>query len=125
MTVPATAWKPGESGNPNGMRASKLCYDALRLAALRIIDGDPEGRTYLAKTAHAVVVKASEGDMDAISMLFDRLDGKPTQAVQHETGDGQPLLSFLVQIAEPEPAPKVIEAQPEPETDDNPDASKG
>lgn len=53
-------------------------FRAAIVRALRIADDDPEK---LDKIAQALVNAASEGKMDAIREIADRLDGKPAQAI--------------------------------------------
>lgn len=83
--------------NNGGRKADKLIGDALRVAAKRVIEGDDRGRTYLAKAAEEIVIKASEGDVMAFKEMADRLDGKPKQALEHEMGEG--LEDWLERLA--------------------------
>lgn len=53
-------------------------FRAAIVRALRIADNDPEK---LDKIAQALVEAATEGKMDAIREIADRLDGKPAQAI--------------------------------------------
>ena len=64
------------AGNANsGRRQEKPFRDALRLEIAAIGD-DQKG---LRQIARALITSASEGKMDAIKELADRIDGKPTQ----------------------------------------------
>lgn len=67
------AWKPGETGNPNGARRPMRFLAALERALL----ADDSKR--LRAAAEKLLDLAAEGEAWAISMLADRLDGKPTQ----------------------------------------------
>src|ERR1700730_9128196 len=64
-------WKKGESGNVYG--GEKPFRDALRM---EIADAGDD-RKLLRKIAKRLLEMAEKGDMSAISMLADRLDGKP------------------------------------------------
>lgn len=89
--APATAWKPGQSGNPEGSRGRKIMSDALALALNRKadevsakacagIDIDPNDIRYIHVIAGQLAKKAAEGDIVAIKEIFDRIDGKVPQA---------------------------------------------
>jgi hypothetical protein len=60
-------------GSPN---REKPFNDALRIA----LRGDP---LRLRRIAEKLAEKAEEGDLAAIRELADRLDGRPTQAIDH------------------------------------------
>jgi hypothetical protein len=71
--------------NPRGQQRDKPFRDALRmeLAALG------EDSKALRGIARSLIAAASEGKMDAIKEIGDRMDGKPAQAI--ENGDDGPL----------------------------------
>ena len=69
------------AGPERGQRKDKLIRDALRLAALRVVDGDPQGRTKLAIAAEQVVEAAVGGDLAAFKEIADRLDGRAVQQI--------------------------------------------
>lgn len=60
-------------GNSNSGRKDKFFADAIRVAVKRT-DGD---RTQLALIAEKVIEEAKEGNMVAVNIVADRLDGKP------------------------------------------------
>jgi Family of unknown function (DUF5681) len=66
-------FKKGQSGNIYG--GEKPFRDALRM---EIADAGDD-RKLLRKIAKRLLEMAEKGDMPAISMLADRLDGKPAQ----------------------------------------------
>lgn len=88
--TPRTAWKPGQSGNPEGGSESKALTAALRRRVHRpaldeqgneIIETDPSsGKRRNVKQldliAEAFLRKALKGDMNAISEIYNRIDGK-------------------------------------------------
>ena len=77
-----TPWKKGQSGNPNGRPKKDRCIsDILREQGLNIIDGK---HTNLQLIVEKLYEKASGGDLKAIDMIFDRLEGKPAQKVEVE-----------------------------------------
>lgn len=67
------AWKPGQSGNPSGGQREKKFLAALDRAILQ------DNGERLRKSAEKLLDSASAGEPWAISMLADRLDGKPNQ----------------------------------------------
>lgn len=58
------------------------------LAAKRVHDGDPQGRTKLAVAAEKVADAAANGDLAAFREMADRIDGKAPQALDVTTYDG-------------------------------------
>lgn len=79
------AWKKGQSGNPNGRpRKNKALSEELR----RLLQGQALGKkeTNLQVIVAKLVALAREGDKDAIRYIFDRLEGRPAQALEL-TGD--------------------------------------
>jgi hypothetical protein len=93
-------WKKGESGNPQGRAIEKPFADALRMEIKAAGDNSKK----LREIASKLLEKASEGDMQAINCLADRLDGRPAQALEVNTSE-----SFVMRI--PEPAGTVEEWQ--------------
>jgi hypothetical protein len=75
------------AGSPN---KDKPFRDALRM---EISDADGD-RKKLRAIAAALVAKASEGDVQAIKEVADRLDGKVAQAIvgEDENGNQGPLV---------------------------------
>ena len=74
-------WPKGVSGNPGGRPKTKPLTEELeRLLEQEAPNG--KGETWGARIAKALVVKASKGDVRAISELANRLEGKPLQAIE-------------------------------------------
>jgi ribosomal protein L9 len=48
--------------------------------------------------ARVHIAKAEAGDMQAIRELADRLDGKPTQMLEHNDGEGRPMRKLTYEI---------------------------
>ncbi len=84
--APPTAWKPGQSGNPDGKALTAALRKRVHRPALdeqgnEIIETDPSsGKRSNVKQldliAEAFLRKALKGDMNAICEIFNRLDGK-------------------------------------------------
>jgi hypothetical protein len=76
MGLPRTAWQKGQaSPNPLGWQAQKQFADAIRMACSE--EHKAKGMRKLRVIANQLVDKACEGDLTAIAMVGDRLDGKP------------------------------------------------
>jgi hypothetical protein len=67
-----------ESGNPRGRAIAKPFADALRMEIKEAGDNHQK----LREIARKLLDKAADGDMSAINCLADRLDGKPSQALE-------------------------------------------
>ena len=77
-----TPWKKGQSGNPNGRPKKDRCIsDILREHGF---DMQEDKRTNLKLIVDKLYEKAIGGDLKAIDMIFDRLEGKPAQKVEVE-----------------------------------------
>lgn len=75
------------AGRPKG---EKSFAAMLRIAINEA--GTQEGTTRLRDIAEQLVVKALEGDIQAIKEVADRLDGKPVQAI---AGDAENPIEFV------------------------------
>jgi len=133
-------WKPGESGNPaggrKGPRLSDLIHAALqapmpkdRLTALQdLIDA---GATIGETIAWALALNASEGSLDAITVIADRTEGAPDQTVHvHDlTTDDLAAARAKAQAWEserfPAGAPALAETPAMPATQAAPEAPSG
>lgn len=85
------AWKKGETGNPGGRKTDRPVAEALRIAAARVVAGDPEGATMLRAAAKKLLDKAVAGDVEAFKVLADRLDGKAHQQLEIAGDPDAPL----------------------------------
>ena len=80
-------WAKGSSGNPNGKPPKDLTLTTLLKAKLQeVMPGDKQGRTWREGLVLAVLTGAMKGNPMLLKELFDRLDGKPAQAVTGEGG---------------------------------------
>ena len=77
-----TSWKPGQSGNPKGRpKSPSLLGSALKQRLGELVPNDPEGRTYAQLIAQAMIQAAVDGSVSGASMIADRTEGRPRQAV--------------------------------------------
>jgi Family of unknown function (DUF5681) len=72
-------WLPGQSGNPEGLRAGKPIRDAIRLELAMMEQGklDPVPKLSARAMVRAQIKKAVKGDTAAFNAIADRSDGKP------------------------------------------------
>lgn len=82
----ATQWRKGRpSPNPGGRPKSRLLSEALRARLGEVKPDDPTGRTFaeiVAENLINIACKQGPGAVAAINEIGDRLEGRPTQAVQ-------------------------------------------
>jgi hypothetical protein len=86
------AWKPGQSGNPHGAGARKPITDLYRKTITEKCEhpqilkalGLPEGATWGNVLALAAFARASQGDIQAIREITDRVDGPVQKLAQEE-----------------------------------------
>jgi hypothetical protein len=67
-------FQKGVSGNPSGKTKSALLTDAVRRKLQNTSDLD--------KIASSLISKAKKGDLEAVKIIFDRLEGKPKQFIE-------------------------------------------
>jgi hypothetical protein len=79
-------WAKGQSGNPNG-RPVKSLTTVLRKVVAQKREGEC-GNVLLAKKLREL---AFEGGLEAIKYIYDRLDGRPVQALEHSGPEGGPI----------------------------------
>ena len=73
---------PGVSGNPNGRpKKANSVSDLLRSKGDEVQE---DGRTKLQAVIETLYERAGEGELKAIDMIFDRLEGKPAQKLEIE-----------------------------------------
>lgn len=67
-------WKPGESGNPNGRPPkNRALSDLLRVA---LSHKGEDGITLRVAMTQKLAEMAAAGDLDAIKVVLERIDGK-------------------------------------------------
>ena len=80
--ITGKGFMPGVSGNPNGRPKKSNCVsDLLRNKGDEVQE---DGRTKLLAVIETLYERAGEGELKAIDMIFDRLEGKPAQKVEVE-----------------------------------------
>lgn len=71
-------WQPGQSGNPEGGKRTKIWRDAINRAIKRREETDPQA---LEKLADRLLNAVEQGDVGAMKEFGDRVDGKVAQAI--------------------------------------------
>jgi hypothetical protein len=81
-------FKPGVSGNPGGRPRGRPSITAsLRLLADQDAEfkfDAPKGESWTERIARVLIERAAEGDLRAVSIVLERLDGKPVIEVPEE-----------------------------------------
>ena len=76
------------AGNQNALK-SRLFHDVMRKAVVQ------DDRKRLEKGVEMLLDLASEGDINALTMIRDTLDGKPKQQTEVTGADGAPLVTSI------------------------------
>jgi len=79
-------FQPGKSGNPSGSQGG---WGQFRATLDRAIAQDDAKR--LRQCAETLLDLAASGDLQAIAMIADRLDGKPRQQTEVSGPEGGPI----------------------------------
>ncbi len=80
-------WPKGVSGNPSGRSAKALLSDAIR-RELEAKSGRADNATHIARR---LVTMAKAGNLSAIEIIADRIEGRPVQASHISGPDGGPI----------------------------------
>lgn len=78
-------WKPGESGNPNGRPPKGE-------ALTDILNSKLDKEEMVEKIIQIAIEKE---DLSAIKYIFDRLDGKPKESIEHSGEIERPV--FIIE----------------------------
>jgi hypothetical protein len=90
-------WQPGESGNPNGR--PKKGYSISEMMK-EMLGNKPDVKESIGSV---IVAKAMEGDMQAIKLVWEYMDGKPKQAIVGGGEDDEPIQhSMTIKFVRPE-----------------------
>lgn len=95
----------GKPGRPLGVKDSKPranprpFNEALQLAIYRVVEtGEHKGKQRIHVVAEKLAVAAINGDPWAIKEVADRLDGKPSQQINHANSEGEELPSGIAVV---------------------------
>lgn len=83
-------WAKGESGNPRGSPKKALALAPTLRGILRELD-PVTGESYRRCVALALVRAAAAGNVEAIKVVFDRVDGPLRVPLEHTGRDGAPI----------------------------------
>jgi ribosomal protein L17 len=72
--------QPGQVLNPSG-RPRQVATRLLREMAAVPIEGGSDGETRLRRIVDQLLSKAEGGDLDAIKVVLDRMEGRPRQSL--------------------------------------------
>lgn len=86
MRNPDGTWAKGNPGKPKGTRHMTT---RLREAIEKVYEGTGETTDKL--IIKTIVNKAIQGDGQAQKLIFEYIDGKPVQALEHSGPDGNPI----------------------------------
>jgi len=90
-------WKKGVSGNPRGRPTKQDSLTSLlRDEIERICPADREKRTWKELVVRATLQLAMKGNPAALREVWDRLDGKLKQSLEHRTAGNQPVVLRVV-----------------------------
>lgn len=95
------ASKGGQPGNQNAARAPiarNALMKALERRSTGITSDLPDKFSVLVEIWDAQITKAVEGDSQAATMIVDRLDGKPKQAIVGGDEDDQPIRITRIEL---------------------------
>lgn len=87
-------FKPGESGNPTGRpigaRSLSTILREMLDEEIEIIDGATKTKKKFSDIiVRKLLKKANDGDIRAIQEIFDRMEGKAKQELQHTISEKQ------------------------------------
>jgi len=100
------AFKPGQSGNPGGSTKRRLLTDALVSRLLWPADEKPrkdELRTTAQVIVEHLIQKALQGDMRAITEIYERVEGKAAAAAATVPASDKPM--DIIEAPEGWPSP--------------------
>ena len=83
-------FSPGTSGNPGGRPKDAESLSAQLREAVAELD-DTEGKTGARLLAEAMLKLAIKGNVQAAALIYDRLEGRPAQALTLRGEDAAPL----------------------------------
>ena len=86
----------GQSGNPSGKPRKGTTFSELFEKQLRKkVDVNGEKITYKELIVRRAILEAYKGDLRAIQFCVERLEGKPSQAINLKTSDSETASTSL------------------------------
>ena len=124
--APPHAWKPGQSGNPNGRPKDQFSFMGILRSALA--KENKSGHSVGERIVKRYIQLALGGNQQAAEALMARIDGKPAQSLTLKGDSAEPLhvrhSARLEQEAKPKlPAPEQEQEAGEGELGEHPFAS--
>jgi|SRR5215213_9738562 len=93
----------GEVRNPAG-RPRQVATKLLREMSATQVEGAGDGQTRLSRIVDQLLSKAEGGDLDAIKIVLDRLEGRPRQSVSLDVGERERYERMVENMIESEAA---------------------
>ena len=111
--APPHAWKPGQSGNPNGRPKDQFSFMGILRSALA--EENKSGKSVGERIIARYIKLALAGNGQALEALVARIDGKPAQSLTLKGDSAEPLhvrhSARLEQEAKPKlPEPAEVDA---------------
>jgi Family of unknown function (DUF5681) len=109
-------WKKGQSGNPLGrLPGEKQFADQLRMVLAEPADkNDPQSVRKMRRIAEKLAECALNGEPWAIAQVADRIDGKPTQMLEHAVPENEGIGSITWEIVHVSKTREELERENEP-----------
>lgn len=103
---------PAPLGNKNNAKGRPITEAVIKALHQECDDGSGKKTKRLYKLADTLVKRACEdGDMVAIREVLDRVEGKPSQALQHSGPDGGPIqMEDLTDLSDVERRQRLVRA---------------
>lgn len=79
---PLNQWVKGQSGNPKGHIKREWTWDSLLVNAVE--ESAKDGNPIKYHIARSLIAECLKGNIQAIKILMDRMDGLPKQPLQHD-----------------------------------------
>lgn len=103
-------WKPGQSGNPAGRppKGYSITEIMKEIVASKVMGEDGKTEIEVRKALGSVILeKALKGDMNAIKLIWEYMDGKATQKIEADLNnrnveDGINKLAEIIHDCEPD-----------------------
>ena len=97
---PAHQWKPGQSGNPRGRPAGSGWLTSLLRERLAAPTAPGDDRRFADLVVEAIIEKALTGDVRALKLIWERMDGRTPQTIDAGTMSDLEAMTDAELIAE-------------------------